>query len=122
MTVTIRQAATALLGTFNPLTIHEALAVDPLHPLLPFALAFLETRTTDTEPANPDRTAWLIDYGMKRLPADTSAADLRLAARCVAKVAESLPAQKPAALALLDRAAKLAPEDDETRKLRESLK
>ena len=54
---------------------------------------------------------------MKRLPADTSAAALRLAARFVAKVAESLPEQKPVALSLLDRAAKLGSEDEETKAL-----
>ena len=55
---------------------------------------------------------------MKRLPADTSAADLRLAAHLVAQVAETLPKQKATARALLDRAAKISPETDETKQLR----
>lgn len=122
LVITVREATTRLIGTLNPANIQEAAELDPGHPLLPFAHALREAVKTDTQPANPIRAAWLIDYGMKRLPADTTAPDLRLAAQLIAAVAKTLPEQKPTALTLLERAAKLAPEDDETKALRESLK
>jgi hypothetical protein len=90
-------------------------------PLLPFALAYVETTNTDqslplgnstytetpktdTQAANPIRAAWLIDYGLKGLPSDTSAADLRIAADLVSKVAESVPKVAIHKETLLDRA------------------
>lgn len=74
-------------------------------------------------PSKPIRAAWLCDYGMRRLPADLPAADLRLAATIVAKVAKSLPHETPgqqesvrkvktSVLSLLDRAAKLVPGEE----------
>ena len=120
--LTIRQTTTALIATMNPITLREALAIDPTHPLLPFAYADVEADKTRDQPANPVRAAWLIAYGMKHLPTDASAADLRLAARYVALMVRILPAQKGNALELLDRAAKLAREDNETKKLRDSLR
>ena len=105
-----------------PGNIREALGAAPANLLLPFAHATIEAVENDGQPANPIRAAWLVDYGMKRLPADLTAAELRIAARLIAKVTETLPEQKPTALTLLDRAAKLSPEDDETKALRESLK
>ena len=87
-----------------------------------FAHATIEAVPNDGLPANPIRAAWLVDYGMKRLPADLTAAELRIAARLIAKVGETLPEQKKHAITLLDRALSLAPEDDETKKLRDSLK
>jgi hypothetical protein len=121
MSMTVRQAATSLIGTFNEPTIREAACIDPGHPLLPFAFASLESEKTDTQPGNPIRAAWLIDYGLKRLPADTNAADRRLAARFVTKVAESLTKQKPVAISLLDRTAQLTPEDEKAKALRAKL-
>ena len=58
----------------------------------------------------------------KRLPADLTAAELRVAARLIAKVAETLPEQKKHAITLLDRALSTEPEDDDTKKLRDSLR
>jgi hypothetical protein len=105
-----------------PGNIREALGADPGNPLLQFAHATTEAVENDGQPANPIRAAWLVDYGMKRLPADLTADELRIAARLIAKVAETLPEQKKHAITLLDRALSLAPEDDETRQLRESIK
>jgi WD40 repeat protein len=122
MTMTIRDVSARLIGTLSIPLIREAAACDPNHPVLPFAHALIEVRETLSQPANPIRTAWLCDYGMKHFPADTSAADLRLATRLVAEVAKTIPEQKATALLLLDRAAKLAPEDEDTKALRERLK
>ncbi len=121
MTLTLREATTRLISTMEPGSILEAAAVDPGHPLLPFAHAALESRQIENQPANPIRAAWLVGYGMKSLPADTTPADLRLAAKLVAKVAESLPEHAKTALALLDRAKATEPEDEETQELRKEL-
>ena len=102
-------------------SIHEALALDPTHPLIPFAFAGIEMRKSDAELPNSARAVWLIADGSKRLPDDTSADDLRLAARYVAFVARTIPETKAIALALLDRAAKLTSENDETKALRAEL-
>jgi hypothetical protein len=59
---------------------------------------------------------------MKHLPANTPPEELRLSARYLAKVSAVLFSQKGNAITLLDRAAKLSPEDDESRQLREKLK
>lgn len=45
-------------------------------------------------PPNRVRIAWLINYGLKRLPSDTGASDLRVAAKLIARAAENMPEQK----------------------------
>ncbi len=122
MTMTLREATTRLIGTMESENIREAASIAPSHPILPFAHAVIEAQKRyEVEPANPARAAWLVDYGMKHLPADTNAADLTLAAKLVAKVAESIPEQRATALLLLDRARDKEPETDETKALREKL-
>ncbi|HWB03898.1 MAG TPA: protein kinase [Verrucomicrobiales bacterium] len=121
MTLTIRQAASILIETDAPIYIQKALEIDPGHPVLPLAFARIEAEKTTAHPSGPVRAAWLINYGMKRLPTETSAADLRLAARMVGRVAKTLPDQKTVAVALLDRAEKLEPGDTATQALRKSL-
>jgi hypothetical protein len=120
--MTVRESTNRLISTMVPGNIREALGADPATPLLPFAHATIEAVENDGQPDNPIRAEWLVDYGMKRLPADLTAEELRIAARLIAKVAKTLPEQKQHAIALLDRALSLAPEDDETKQLRDSLK
>jgi hypothetical protein len=48
-----------------------------------------------------------IDYGLKRLPADISAADLRTAAELISSVTKTVPKAASHQQALFDRAAKL---------------
>ena len=122
MSLTVREVTTRLIGTLRLSLVREAAVCDPGNPLLPFAYASIEAGKNNGQPANPTRATWLCEYGLKHVPADTNAADLRLAARFVSIVAATVPEQKANALLLLDRAAKLAPEDDETKALRERLK
>jgi hypothetical protein len=120
MTITIREGATCLLSTQVPENIQQAAGVDPGNPLLPFAYATIDIGEDPKNSRNLVQAAWLCDYGVNRLPADLTAADLRHAAALVGTVAESLPDQKKTGRTLLDRAAKLEPEDEETKKLRAS--
>jgi hypothetical protein len=119
--MTIREAATALLRTTHRDSIRETAEIDPAHPLIPFGYARIASEDYAGVAPNPARAAWLIAYGMKRLPADMNAADLRLAARLVAFAAKLMPGKKATALSLLDRAAKFAPEDEDTKALRAEL-
>ncbi len=121
--MTIREMASRMISTGFSGCIREANSIDPGNPLIPFAFAVLEAEEEPElrQPSNRIRAAWLIDYGMKRLPADASAADLRVAAYHVAIVARSIREAQASALALLDRAAKLAPEDDKSKALRAEL-
>lgn len=121
MTITIREAVTRLISTQRPGAIREAAGADPGHPLLPFAYAAVGFENDMHETPNPVRVAWLIERGLKGLSSETSAADLRVAARFVAKVVKHLPEHKATAIDLLDRAANLVAEDEEIKKLRESL-
>lgn len=116
--MTVRQVATNLIKTMISTTTREALSVDPGHPLIPFAFAAVEIE----EMSNPLRAKWLIAYGIEHLPRSISADDLRLAARLVAKVVNELPEHKAVARSLLDRAAILSSEDEETQMLRDELK
>ena len=127
--VSQREAATRLLATGLDLNIREAMSLDPGHPLLPFSFSLVELKEDKEleQPPNLPRAAWLIAYGLQHLPADTSAREFRLAAQLVAKAAVNFPmAEQPThrktARELLDRAAQLTPEDDQSKDLRESLK
>ena len=124
VSMTVREANTRLIAAMESQKqlFREATANDPAHPLLPFGYAALESHQYGSQPPNLIRAAWLCEYGMKHLPADADAAVLRVAARFVASVAEAIPAQKANALLLLDRAAKLAAEDEASTALRERLK
>ena len=127
MSLTIREAATSLIGTLSVYgSIREAVRMDPANPLLPFACAVVEISDdggiSSYDPfshhRNPIRASWLIEYGMKRLPAESSAADLRLAAKLIATTLKKLPGQKQTAISLLNRARDKEPEDDASMKLR----
>ena len=124
VSLTVRDANTRLIAAVKTQSqvFREVAANDPAHPVLPFAFATVECDTFGNQPANPVRAAWLCDYGIKHLPADAGTAELRLAARFVARVAATIPGQKTNVLLLLDRAAKLAPEDEASTALRDQLK
>jgi eukaryotic-like serine/threonine-protein kinase len=121
MLMTVREAATRLFAQIKIATIREAAAADPAHPVMPFAHAFIEAQGAEMKPVSPIRVAWLVDYGMKCLPADISAADLLLAAKFVANLAESMPELASTALLLLDRARSREPETDEAKSLKSRL-
>ena len=71
--ITVRQLATTGLRSMDAARIREAGALDPGHPLVPFAFAEIEARDEEkigyTLPANRERAAWLREYGIKHLPA-----------------------------------------------------
>ena len=104
MALTNNDAVTRLIEKSPFGNIFEAAACDPSHPLLTFAYAVFEVAKNPLRPADPARAAWLCDYGMKRLPANMSATDLRAGAKLVEQVAGKLPEQKKHVLTLLDRA------------------
>ncbi len=122
-TVSIRDCSRRLLERGDLVHFTEVYQTDPTYAVVPFAISLGEVQNSKEFERNPTRAAWLIDDGLKRLPANTAALDLRIAAHLIAKVAEILPEQKPKALDLLNRALKLDPNEDEgMKKLRESLK
>ena len=121
MTMTLRESTTRFIGTMEIQNIRDAAATDPTNPLLPFGQAVIESSSQDDQSSNLIRAAWLCEYGLKHLPADVNATDLRLAAKLVAAVSESIPEQRTTAILLLDRARDKEPEDDKTKRLRVKL-